>query len=187
MRWWSSCSVVLLLLLAGCKPEDPIRTYTVPKDPDLPQLPSDGQAYRFLGAVLEIDDKYSFFVKFVGPNAVISAEAKAFDEFVGTIGPVTTSNEKPKFTIPEGWTVGPDKQMRYVTLTKGKAEMYLSTPMGGTLLENINRWRKEIGLRELRQDELPDGVKKIPYGTRAGWRMDETGPVWNQGRGMMGK
>jgi hypothetical protein len=187
MRWWSSCSLLLLLLACGCKPEEPIRTYTVPKEPGEPGTPTDGQAYRFLGAVLEIDEKYSYFVKFVGPSAVVSDQVKAFDDFVGTIGPVGNSNEKPKYTIPEGWTVGPERATRLVTLTKGKAEMYLSGPFGGTLLDNINRWRKEIGLRELRQDELLDTLKKIPYGTRSGYRMDESGPVWNQNRGMMGK
>jgi hypothetical protein len=181
MRLWSSCSVVLLFMVSGCKPDDPIRTYTVPKDTALATTPTDGQAYRFLGAVLPIDDKYSFFVKFVGPTAVITAEAKAFDDFLGSVGPVTNSNEKPKYTVPDGWTVAGEKPTRIVTLTKGKAEMYLSGPFGGNLLENINRWRKEIGLRELRSDELKEAVKEIPYGKGNGYRMDESGPIWNAG------
>ena len=189
MRLWSSCSVVLLLMVSGCKPADPIRTYTVPKEPGATATPTEGQAYRFLGAVLPIDDKYSFFVKFVGPIAVITAEAKAFDDFLGSVGPVGDSTDKPKYAIPEGWTVAGDKPTRIVTLTKGKAEMYLSGPFGGTLLENINRWRKEIGLRDLRSDELMDSLKKIPYGRGNGYRMDDSGPVWNAGMGrpMMGK
>jgi hypothetical protein len=190
MRWWSLCSVVLLLLVVGCKPADPIRAYTVPKETrPSSAIPTDAQAFRFLGAVLPIDDKYAFFVKFVGPTAVISAEAKAFDDFLGSVGPVGDSTEKPKYTIPDGWTLAADKPTRIVTITKGKAEMYLSGPFGGTLLENINRWRKEIGLRELRSDELAGGVKEIPYGKGNGFRMDESGPVWNAGMGrpMMGK
>jgi hypothetical protein len=176
-------------MVAGCKPADPVRSYTVPKDTSLASTPTDGQAYRFLGAVLPADDKYSFFVKFVGPSAVISAEVKAFDDFLGSIGPVVNANEKPKYTIPEGWTVAAEKPTRIVTITKGKAEMYLSGPFGGTLLENINRWRKEIGLRELKSDELKDGVKEIPYGRGTGYRMDEFGPIWNAGMGrpMAGK
>ncbi len=189
MRWWSICIVLLFVFLIGCKPAEPVRSYTVPKEQGQPTTPTDGDAYRLLGAVLPIDDKYAFFVKFVGPSAVIDSEVKAFDDFVGSVGPVSDSSEKPKYAIPEGWTAAPDKPARIVTLTKGKAEMYLSGPFGGSMLENINRWRKEIGLRALRSDELEDSLTKTPYGKGEGRRVDASGPIWNAGMGrpMAGK
>ena len=162
----------------------------MPKEPGKPTTLKDGDAYRMLGAMLPADDNYSFFVKFVGPSAVVTAEVKAFDDFLGSIGPVANANVKPTYTIPDGWTVAPEKQTRIVTLTKGKAEMYLSGPFGGTKLENVNRWRKEIGLRELRSDELEESLTKVPYGKVEGRRVDISGPIWNQGRmagPMMGK
>jgi hypothetical protein len=60
-------------------------------------------------------------------------------------------------------------------------EMYLSAPFGGTLLENVNRWRGELGLRDVKADELKDVTKELPLGTVKAFRVDFKGPGGKSG------
>jgi hypothetical protein len=67
----------------------------------------------------------------------------------------------PTWTVPAGWTkVEQQKPMRYATLTAGegtnKVEVVLSTFPGdvGGLIPNINRWRGQVGLGPITQDQL---------------------------------
>ena len=182
-RW---CFVALFgLLVCGCGPQGEIRTYTVPKEtapsaPE-PEIP-DAEKYRTLGAVIPADGNYSWFVKFAGPNAVVGTEKAGFESFVDSIVPVGGSNTPPKFTVPGGWTAdAKSRATRIVTLRKGAAELVLSGPFGGSLLDNVNRWRKELGLRELRSDELAEAITTRKFGDVQGHTLDIAGPTFSGG------
>ena len=54
----------------------------------------------------------------------------------------------------------------------------------GGLLENVNRWRREVGLRELKQDELADTLTETTLGDKKAYTVDLRGPTWSGG--MMG-
>jgi hypothetical protein len=67
----------------------------------------------------------------------------------------------PAWTVPAGWTkLDQEKPMRYATFTAGegatKIEVVLSTFPGdvGGLIPNINRWRGQVGLGPITQDQL---------------------------------
>ncbi len=176
------------LVFFGCRPPEEIRTYNVPREAETAKKPpvveEAGDKYRFLGAIIPADEKYFWFIKFVGPKEVIAPNEADFDVFMKSIEPSGTSDKPPKYAIPDGWKMVPPKpnQSRIVTIRKGDAEMYLSNPVGGTLLENINRWRKEIGLRGLTEAEAKDGATEITIGKGSkAFRVDVSGPTWNGG------
>jgi hypothetical protein len=67
----------------------------------------------------------------------------------------------PAWTVPAGWAkLEQQKPMRYATFTAGeganKIEVVLSTFPGdvGGLIPNINRWRGQVGLGPITQDQL---------------------------------
>ena len=71
----------------------------------------------------------------------------------------------PAWSIPAGWAkLDQQKPMRYATFTAGegagKVEVVLSTFPGdvGGLLPNINRWRGQVGLAPIAQDQLAANI-----------------------------
>lgn len=67
----------------------------------------------------------------------------------------------PAWTVPAGWTkLDQQKPMRYATFVAGegatKVEVVLSTFPGdvGGLIPNINRWRGQVGLGPITQEQL---------------------------------
>ena len=174
-------TAAVVALSAGCKPEDDIRAYTAPKEVTaMREKPPAGEKYRMLGAVIPAEPGYWWFVKFVGPSEVVSPLESDFQAFVKSIKP---DDKKPTWTPPDQWTEAPARQTRLVTYTNGTAEMYLSGPFGGSLLENVNRWRKEVGLRDLKEDELKDGVVETKLGDKTAYTVDLRGPTWSGGMG----
>jgi hypothetical protein len=182
---WRAVPVVLAGLLAGCGPNDGVRSYSVPKaaeptpNPPAPaDAPSGPTKSRLLGAVIPVGGGSSRFVKFSGPSEKIDPHAAAFDELVSSIR--VPANGPPTFTAPAGARPGPQKQMRLATFQFGPADapvdLYISDPFGGTLLENVNRWRKEVGLAEVAEAELPTVTKEVRLGDVKAFTMDFRGP-----------
>ena len=178
---------------AGCKPDDDIRTYTVPKEKDKPAAPKDAPTgpdkERTLGAIIPLDGKYNAFVKLRGPIEALEPLEKDFDAFVQTVR-VNGPDKPPTWTAPASatWREGPPKQLRYVTYQTGPAdkpvEMVLSGPFGGSLLENVNRWRGEVGLRNITEAELKGETTEIKLGDATAYRVDLRGPG-GKGGGML--
>lgn len=171
----------VVLLSAGCKPDDEIRAYTAPKPPADAPVPPAEEKYRMFGAVIPAEPGYWWFVKFVGPTEVVTPLETDFYAFVQSIKP---DEKKPTWTAPDKWAVAPARPTRLVTFTNGAAEMYLSGPFGGTLLDNVNRWRREVGLRDLKETELKGGVLETKLGDTTAYTVDLRGPTWSGG--MMG-
>lgn len=171
-----------VVLLAGCKPEDDVRAYTAPKENTAKAVKPDADSkYRMLGAVIPAEPGYWWFVKFVGPSEVVSPHKDDFDAFVKGVKPDAA---KPAWTAPPKWAEAPPRPTRLATYTNGPAEMYLSGPFGGTLLDNVNRWRREVGLRDLKELELAENVTEIKLGDKTAYTVDLRGPTWSGG--MMG-
>jgi hypothetical protein len=70
--------------------------------------------------------------------------------------------------------------MRLVTFLppgEGKQpELYLSQPFGGSLLDNVNRWRGEVGLPPVKETELSSVVTEVKLGDVKAYRVDFSGP-----------
>jgi hypothetical protein len=176
-----------LLASFGCGSNDEIRTYQVakPTDKTAPVVVQaepapDGPAkVRLLGAVIPVKE-VSWFVKFTGPIEQIDANEKAFDEFLNSIKVTDDPRKPPEYKAPAGWKELPARQMRLATFAVSEApdapQVYISTPFGGSLLENVNRWRGEVGAKPVTAAELPTATKELMLGATKAYRVDARGP-----------
>ena len=179
-------ALVGLFAAAGCGPSDDVRTYTVPKatrkDTAASDQPDGPVKSRLIGAVIPAGAGQSWFVKFSGPVDAITAHEKAADEFIRSI---RVTGGKPTWTAPARWKEGPPKAMRLVTFVPpgdGKPpELYVSDPFAGTLLANVNRWRKEVGLKDVTEADLPAVATEVQLGDVKGHKVDFRGPGGTSG------
>jgi len=180
----ASFAMLVLALALGCGRDDKIQTYTVPKEPEAkPEAPGDpakAGSYRLLGAIIPIDDKYSWFIKFSGPADRIDPYEKEFDGVLNSLKPNANERIGFDFATPPGGRLGPPKQMRVSTIVFGSddktSELYLSGPFGGTLLDNVNRWRGEVGAASVDDAGLKAVVEEKQIGTVKLYRVDFKGP-----------
>jgi len=189
-KFWLIPAAFAAVVLSGCKPEEEIRTYTVEKEtertvPTKAEQVTVGDAkFRLLGAIIPAEKGYSWFVRFYGPIDQVSPLEEDFNKFLTSIRPSADGSKPLTWTTPPGWTVGPAKQMRMVTLQKGAAEIYISDPIGGSILDNINSWRFDIvGIPKVTQTELANVTAELMLGTTKAMRVDFRGPG---GKGRMG-
>lgn len=89
------------------------------------------------------------------PKLVASSQERF--KFVLPQTPSTTSGPRFVWDTPEGWKEAPDASpMRQIDLRfgdKGEGEIYL-TRAGGSLEDNVNRWRQQMGLEPAPSDEI---------------------------------
>lgn len=72
---------------------------------------------------------------------------------------------------PENWLVLPAKQFRELNYRFGESglgEVYVSIA-GGSILENVNRWRKQFGADALSADDLVASHKVMMAGEQGVW------------------
>jgi hypothetical protein len=175
---------LLVMGMSGCGPRDEIRTYNAPRDNPGDKAHGTGgeskeKMMRLLGLIIPKSTGESWFVKFSGPAEQIEPHVAAFDAFVGSLR-VAAGAASPSYTSPPGWKEAPPRAMRIATFLppgEGKQpELYLSQPFGGSLLDNVNRWRGEVGLPPVRDSELPSVVTEVMLGDVKAYRVDFTGP-----------
>ncbi len=113
------------------------------------------------------------FVKMVGPSADVRGQMDAFRAFCTSLrdaagaeaAPAASSGDdvfdpnQVKWTAPDGWTLGPAKQMRLVTFEPKEhpgVECYIVVlgGTGGGLEANVNRWREQLSLAPLGHDAI---------------------------------
>jgi hypothetical protein len=85
-----------------------------------------------------------------------------------------TGGERPPWTVPAGWAEKPREanSMRIasygVTAADGRSADISVVPLGpvaGTELDNVNRWRNQIGLGPLTDADLATQAQPVPIGT----------------------
>lgn len=203
---WSLIVVGLLSawLCAGCDRTEAIGHYRVPKEiaaeksvsgspqtvtpaaststPTSPAASAPGDK-RMLAAIVLRADKAWFF-KAVGPDAQLAAQADAFRSLVRSIRFV---DEKPQWTLPEGWREKPGSGMRFATLEFGPADgplelsvIPLGVPPGDPsayVLSNVNRWRQQVQLPPIEAGELDKQSEKIELDGTIATAVDLRGPA----------
>jgi hypothetical protein len=126
----------------------------------------------------------SWFYKLQGTTEAVASQKEAFINFLKTVkvkpGTAATAEAKPAATpelkaeahlvAPEGWQEVPPTQMVLakfvVTKEGGKADVSVSvfpSDTGGTL-ENVNRWRRQIGLEPVDENGLQENVTSLGSG-----------------------
>jgi hypothetical protein len=160
-------------------------------------------AARIVTAYLH-SEEITWFFKLTGPSHFVEVEKPAFTQFLATVNlakmqrefqsrsaaqrpasaPSAPARELPQWTVPEGWQPGtPSSQMLLASFsitaqTDGPAEVTVSSlgRGGGGLLPNINRWRGQIGLSTLSQDDLATVIQTIDFNGIEGTLVDMNGP-----------
>ena len=131
---------------------------------------------RIVTAMVHRPDS-SWFYKLAGDAALVEAQKPAFIEFLKSIrlkesaSPGETPAEtapKANWTVPGQWKEMPAGQMQVAKFSvpprgSAKAEVFVSvfpSDTGGTLA-NVNRWRKQVGLAEVKESELSSVVSPL--------------------------
>jgi hypothetical protein len=175
--------VAICLVGLGCG-KDEVQTYKVAKSSESSTKPAAQPAgpdkMRLLGAIIPIENGQSYFVKMSGTIENVSPHAEAFEQFVKSIQ-LTGDPKKPlSYTPPANWKSGPSKMMRQVTFLVGDSpkplEAYISDPFAGSVIDNVNRWRKEVGAAEVSEAELAKVTKEIDLGKTKAYLVDARGP-----------
>lgn len=135
--------LAILVPASGCRRTDVIEHYQVARP---------GPPHRMLGAVVPIGQREWFF-KVTGANELVAGLADDFTKLIESIQVGEGEDVDPEWTLPAGWTEEPGAGMRFATIKIPTDEQELELtviplpkqPSVG-LLDNINRWRTQLGL-----------------------------------------
>ena len=98
--------------------------------------------------------------------------------------PERSTESSPKYTKPAEWTEGPQTQFALISLLVVDGDQKATvtvTRSGGTQILNVNRWRGQLGLAPLPEEELSP-ASKVPIGAQTGDLFDLKG----DGRSIVG-
>ena len=192
----SLCSVSL----TGCGEEE-IRVYKTPKpqesektekktegiDPELVELPN--ATTRLMGAVVLDQGDQRFYFKVMGPIDIITKNEAAIEQFLASVKFTKDPNEPLTYKVPEGWKPGKGNQFSlaaFVLAGEGAPELTVSR-IGGSLIENINRWLGQVGLKAIRQNQLSQISKEMDMDGRKARHIDLKGIAGQTGMAPMKK
>lgn len=140
---------------------------------------------RIVGAIA-LDEAGTAFFKIRGNIALVGAEKENFLKWVSASRAVSANREtsnttipsppensdKPqiKWDVPAGWSPAPPSAMRYASFTVEKngekADISVVTfpGDGGSDVDNINRWRQQIGLPAVGPEVLQSLITPVHAG-----------------------
>jgi hypothetical protein len=174
--------VATSFLLLGCQ-RDEIQHYKVPKEDTGPEAATNERSATRLLGLIAPRGKRTWFFKLSGPAAAIDDQRETFDRFIASVHFKDSADKPVSWTLPEGWKEEPGGNgFRYATLRLQSKEIPLEVSVtffdgeGGSLLDNINRWRGQIGLAKTTESKLDDVAKKIDLDGQKATLVDMTGP-----------
>ena len=148
---------------SGCK--DPIQHYQAPKDPGMvpaTQLMQQETRQQLIGAIVPWEETAWFF-KLTGPLGAMRGPDQQYFRFLQTI---RFEDGKPTWTLPEGWEQQPGSGMRFATIRIPTETVPLEVSvtllrlpeddLPGYILENVNRWRRQLGIPGLTAEQLAE-------------------------------
>lgn len=169
------------VLVLGCQ-NDAIRSYRVPKPEPKAQTASvPDKPTRLLAVIIPHGDRTWFF-KLVGPVPQVEEQKEAFDQFLHSIRFTGQADPPISWKVPEGWRTGPASNLRYATFYLGPQEHPLELTVfafggaAGSVLSNVNRWRAQIGLGPIQENELGKFSKDLPLDAGRATLVDMTSP-----------
>jgi hypothetical protein len=130
-----------------------------------------------LAAVFPRGDEKWFF-KLTGDPEVVGQHQEEFDHFLDSVRFTTKPDDPIVWQEPKGWVKGPKTQFSFASFRVGDgdaAPALTVTRAGGDLLENVNRWRGQLGLDPLKQSGLADALKERKIGDATALVVDMTG------------
>lgn len=166
--------VIGLFVVVGCAPQPQITVMTVPKSP--PSQKGDERKVRTLAALLPNGKGGAWTVKVMGPFQAVTDLEKEFDQFLSTLR--IDASGTLVYAAPANWKPGPSNPRRIVTFLAGESsqQVYISSVDSILVLQNINRWRGEVGLDPITDDQLKSQIREFPFGDEKATRVDLIGP-----------
>lgn len=135
--------------IAGCGSDEPIVTYSVPTS--MPAELEMGDRQIAAAIVPRAGDVW--FFKVLGSEKAVDEIEEPVRRFIQEI---EFANQAPQWgELPEGWSRGPDKQMRFATILIPTAEKQLELSISRLTRQegwdeqvtmNVNRWRGQVSL-----------------------------------------
>lgn len=177
LGWAWPVTMLGLVLVVGCGQRDEITRYTVPKLVPIevagaPKPPGGGMMpaaapasgpQATLGAIVPLDE-VGWFFKLTGPPEAVLQQREAFGAFIRSLRFSAGPDSKPSWDLPAGWEQQPGEGLRYATLRVGNHEPPLeltviplprtSTETKKYILDNVNRWRNQVGLGPIAASDL---------------------------------
>ena len=178
-------------LLAGCGEGEQVTSYVVPKQhvldaenhvarapaarppmmrPAAPATPGPTTEARMLAAMIPWSSQHWFF-KVTGPPDEVAKHAETFTTFIKSVRFAPGADAKPEWTVPEGWQQAAGTAMRFATLRFGPSDAPLELTViplatagesqAAYTLENVNRWRGQLGLPAIEMAALADETETI--------------------------
>ncbi len=111
-------------------------------------------------AAIAPQPEQSWFYKLTGPVAEVAERAEELGTFIAG---VRYENGKPSWDLPEGWEQKPGNQFRFATLMIPTETEPLEMSVSGLptsddelaqALDNINRWRGQVGLEPITAEAI---------------------------------
>jgi hypothetical protein len=171
---WIAAALLAVGLASGCRPQDQIARYTVPKpelvDPTLVAAPTVER--QMLGAIVLVEQAGWFF-KLTGPKDQVAAVEQPFRDFVKALEFKGTPPQ-PRWQLPTGWKELPGDRLRFATIelpSEGPPLELTVTMLTNEaasnqeyVLANVNRWREQMQLPALAADELAANTTTMKVG-----------------------
>lgn len=159
----------------GCEKEPEIRQYTVKRTVDYSAVAGAGlkstsvgmqapnvQAERILAAIAPTPQRY-WFIKMTGSSEGVGAQKEAFLNWLKSFE--LAADGEPSWDAPETWEEKPGTQFRTASFAAGKDKNAVDISVIGLppsdLYENINRWRRQVGMKSLSAEELKKTIQSV--------------------------
>jgi hypothetical protein len=178
------CIICAGLVGTGCQEQEQIRSYDVPKESVAGGAAVERQ--RLL-AVMVPREQHVWFFKLMGAEQAVSEATPAFDRFLASVHFTDQEREPIQWTVPEGWKSIPGAGELYGRLRQEEKEPALDItitrlpPGAKDPRANINRWRGQLGLGLLSEDELKKLIGNVKVDGVEGTRVDFTGGARKRG------
>ncbi len=175
--------LVCCLLLSGCEKAEQITFDTVSKHESLQSSEflvnyerSHPKPERMIGFIVPRTSALWFF-KLQGNIEAVTARENDVREFLKSVQ--FLSDDKIEWVLPAGWQRLPGNEMRYATLVlngQPSLEMSVTTfpsrpdlPHSDQVVQNINRWRGQLSLPPIDDEDLADQSEKLTQGGVIGY------------------
>jgi hypothetical protein len=163
VRWtWLLVVTAAAAGLLGCREDEGIQHYKAPR--------AETPMVSMRVAIIKNADQTWFF-KLMGPKDVVDDHVAEFDQFLQTIQFTADDKNPVVWKAPDEWekdAAGNQVYAAYLVGPKLTAAQMTVVKLGGEaggFLNNVNRWRRQLGLKPVTEEALDD-VKKVTINNR---------------------
>lgn len=157
--------LILLALAAGCSEAEQISRYAVPKAEETSA--TEGKTDTASESLFPQTAPMAWFLKAIGPAGDVAAITKEFQSVVDSF---KLGNDKPSWTLPDGWRERPGSGLRFATLIAetvnppievSVTQLAMSGSRDEYVQDNVNRWRRQLGLPPADAMDESAGVRRV--------------------------